>query len=162
MILANAVLQWIPGHETLMPALIERLSPGGALAVQVPDNLDEPSHRLMREIAGAGPWAAKLKDAAKARAERHGAEWYFRLLRAHASHVDVWRTTYYHPLAGGAHAIVEWVKGTGLRPFIDPLDESEREAYLARYEAAIAKAYPAEADGTVLLPFPRLFFVATR
>jgi trans-aconitate 2-methyltransferase len=160
-ILANAVLQWIPGHETLLPALIARLNPGGALAVQTPDNLDEPTHRLMREIAGTGPWAAKLKDAAKARAERRGAEWYFRLLRAHASHVDVWRTTYCHPLAG-ARAVVEWVKGTGLRPFIDPLDESEREAYLARYEAAIAEAYPAEADGTVLLPFPRLFFVATR
>jgi trans-aconitate 2-methyltransferase len=160
-ILANAVLQWIPGHETVLPALIARLNPGGALAVQTPDNLDEPTHRLMREIAGAGPWAAKLKDAAKARAERRGAEWYFRLLRAHASHVDVWRTTYYHPLAG-ARAVVEWVKGTGLRPFIDPLDVREREAYLARYEAVIAEAYPAEADGTVLLPFPRLFFVATR
>jgi trans-aconitate 2-methyltransferase len=160
-ILANAALQWIPEHETLLPGLIATLSPGGSLAVQTPDNLDEPSHRLMREIAAAGPWAAKLKDAAKARAGRHGPEWYFRLLRAHASHVDVWRTTYYHPLAG-AKAIVEWVKGTGLRPFIDPLDESEREAYLARYEAAIAEAYPAEADGTALLPFPRLFFVATR
>ena len=95
------------------------------------------------------------------RAQRHGAEWYFRLLRAHASHVDVWRTTYYHPLAG-ARAVVEWVKGTGLRPFIDPLEASGREAYLARYEAAIADAYPAEADGTVLLTFPRLFFVAMR
>ncbi len=158
-ILANAVLQWIPGHETLIPALLERLSVGGGLAVQMPDNLDEPSHRLMREIAGAGPWAAKLRDAAKARADRHDAAWYFRLLRAHVSRVDVWRTIYYHPLAG-AHAVVEWVKGTGLRPFVDPLDESEREAYLASYEAAIAEAYPAEADGTVLLPFPRLFFVA--
>src|SRR5271168_3689190 len=160
-ILANAVLQWIPVHETLLPALIARLKPGGALAVQTPDNLDEPSHRLMREIAASGPWAAKLKDAAKARAERHGAGWYFRLLRAHASRVEVWRTTYFHPLAG-AHAVVEWVKGTGLRPFIDPLEAGEREAYLARYEAAIAEAYPAEADGAVLLPFPRLFFVATR
>jgi trans-aconitate 2-methyltransferase len=62
----------------------------------------------------------------------------------------------------GARAVVEWVKGTGLRPFLDPLETSEREAFLARYEEAIAKAYPAEADGTVLLPFPRLFLVAAR
>ncbi len=71
-ILANAVLQWIPGHETLLPALIAKLGPGGALAVQTPDNLEEPSHLLMREIASDGPWAAKLKGAAEARAERHG------------------------------------------------------------------------------------------
>jgi trans-aconitate 2-methyltransferase len=160
-ILANAVLQWIPDHETLFPALMAQLGPGGALAIQVPDNLDEPSHRLMREVAGDGPCAGKLKDAASARTERHGADWYFRLLRAQAGHVDIWRTTYFHPLAG-APAIVEWLKGTGLRPFLDPLEEREREAFLTRYEAAIAKAYPAEADGTVLLPFPRLFIVAAR
>jgi trans-aconitate 2-methyltransferase len=160
-ILANAVLQWIPDHETLFPALIGRLKPGGALAAQMPDNLEEPSHRLMGEVASGGPWAAKLKDAAAARTERRPADWYFRLVRLHAAHVDVWRTTYFHPLAG-ARAIVEWLKGTGLRPFLDPLDESEREAFLARYEEAIAKAYPAEADGTVLLPFPRLFVVVAR
>jgi len=158
-ILANAVLQWIPGHETLLPALMAKLAPGGALAAQLPDNLDE---RLMRETAAAGPWAAKLADAGEARAERHGAAWYFRLLRLHAPHVDIWRTTYHHALSGGAHAVVEWLKATGLRPFLDPLDETEREAFLARYEAAIAEAYPAEADGAVLLPFPRLFFVARR
>jgi trans-aconitate 2-methyltransferase len=160
-ILANAVLQWIPDHERLFPALMAKLGPGGALAVQMPDNLDEPSHRLMGEVASAGPGAAKLKDAANARTERHLADWYFRLLRPHAPHVDVWRTTYFHALAG-ARAIVEWLKGTGLRPFLDPLEESEREAFLARYEAAVAKAYPAEPDGTVLLPFPRLFVVARR
>jgi trans-aconitate 2-methyltransferase len=160
-ILANAALQWVRGHETLLPALIARLGPGGALAAQMPDNLEEPSHRLMCEIASDGPWAAKLNDAAGARAERHGADWYFRLLRPHAPHVDVWRTTYFHPLAG-ARALVEWLKGTGLGPFLDPLAESEREAFLVRYQGAIAKAYPAEADGTVLLPFPRLFVVAAR
>jgi trans-aconitate 2-methyltransferase len=160
-ILANAVLQWIPGHETLFPTLIAKLRPGGALALQIPDNLEEPSHRLMGEVASDGPWAAKLKDAPAARTERHLADWYFRLLRAHAPHVDIWRTTYFHPLAG-ARAIVEWLKGTGLRPFVDPLDESERQAFLARYEDRIAKAYPAEPDGTVLLPFPRLFVIAAR
>ena len=161
-ILANAVVQWIPGHETLLPALIGKLAPGGSLAVQEPDNLDEPSHRLMRQVATEGPWAETLQGASKARAPRHGADWYYRLLRTHAARVDVWRTTYFHPLAGGARAVVEWVKGTGLRAYIDPLAPAERETYLARYEAAIAKAYPAETDGTVLLPFPRLFFVVTR
>ena len=113
----------------------------------MPDNLDEPSHRLMREIAEAAPWAAKLRTPPKPSAPSVTAPngisaW----LRAHAPHVDVWRTTYFHPLAEGAHAIVEWVKGTGLRPFLDPLDEERsRRAFLARYEAAIAKAYPAEA-----------------
>lgn len=160
-VLANALIQWIPDHETLLPALIGKLVAGGSLAVQTPDNLDEPSHRLMREVAAGGPWADRLAGASKARAARHGADWYFRVLRAHARKVDVWRTTYLHPLAG-ARAVVEWVKGTGLRPFIEPLDAAEREAYLARYEAAVSKAYPPEADGTVLLPFPRLFFVATR
>ena len=160
-ILANAVIQWIPDHEALLPALIAKLAPGGALAVQTPDNLDEPSHRLMREVAADGPWAAKLADAAKARAARRGADWYFRLMRRHAPRVDIWRTTYFHPLTG-AGAIVEWVKGTGLRPFLDPLDAGGARGLSRRYEAAIAEAYPAEADGMALLPFPRLFFVATR
>src|ERR1700685_3422069 len=83
-ILANAVLQWIPDHETLFPALMAKLGPGGALATQMPDNLEGPSARLMGEVAGDGPWAAKLRDAAAARTERRGADWYFRLARPHA------------------------------------------------------------------------------
>jgi SAM-dependent methyltransferase len=72
-ILANAVLQWIPGHETLLPALVAKLAVGGSLAVQTPDNLVEPSHALMREVAAQGPWAAKLAGAVDARAKRRGA-----------------------------------------------------------------------------------------
>jgi len=160
-IFANAALQWVPGHATLLPALLARLAPGGSLAVQMPDNLQEPSHILMREVAGAQPWQAKLAQAAAARTNLPDADWYFRLLRDAGARVNIWRTTYFHPLAGGAAAVVEWVKGTGLRPFIDPLNPAERDAFLARYTAEIAAAYPAQPDGTVLLAFPRLFFVAT-
>jgi trans-aconitate 2-methyltransferase len=74
----------------------------------------------------------------------------------------VWRTTYYHPLSGGAPAIVEWFKGRGLRPFLELLDAPSRAAYLERYSDAVARAYPALSDGSVLLPFPRLFMVAIR
>jgi trans-aconitate 2-methyltransferase len=161
-ILANAVLQWVPDHAALLPVLVSRLAPGGGLAIQMPDNLDGPAHRLMREIAAEGPWAQTLAAASTARTSIEDAEWYYALLRPLCSKVDVWRTTYYHPLSGGAAAIVEWFKGSGLRPFLEPLGPSMRAAYLERYTAAIARAYPALADGSVLLPFPRLFVVAVR
>ncbi|MFM0738465.1 trans-aconitate 2-methyltransferase [Paraburkholderia xenovorans] len=160
LILGNAVLQWVPNHEELVPSLVKKLAPGGSLAVQMPDNLDEPSHCLMREIAADAAWAHKLKGAA--RTARHGADWYYGLLAPLCAQVDVWRTVYHHPLAGGADAVVEWFKGSALRPFLAKLDETEQAAFLQRYRDAVARAYPALADGTVLLPFPRLFVVATR
>ena len=161
MILANAVLQWLPHHAALLPALLGKLAKGGSLAVQIPDNLSEPAHRLMREIAADATWAHKLPGAVEARGVRKSAEWYYRALRDSGATVDIWLTTYSHPLAG-ADAVVEWFKGSGLRPFLEPLNAPEQSAFLIRYKAAIQQAYPALADGTVLLPFPRLFFIATR
>jgi trans-aconitate 2-methyltransferase len=161
-ILANAVLQWVPHHESLLPALVARLAPGGALAVQMPDNLGEPAHRMMREIAAAGPWASKLKSASQARAALPQPDWYYGLLRPLCSRVDIWRTTYFHSLPGGPKAVVEWFKGSGLRPFLEPLSSDERSAYLERYTAEIAKICRPLADGGVLLPFPRVFLAAIR
>lgn len=161
-ILANAVLHWLPSHAKLFPALIGRLAAGGALAVQMPDNLDQPSHRLMREIAADGPWAGKIASAAAARTSIAAVDWYYELLLSSGCTVDMWRTTYHHRLTGGAAAIVEWFKGSGLRPFIDPLDANERAHFLRRYQEAVSRAYPALPDGSALLPFPRLFIVAIR
>jgi len=161
-IFANAVLQWVPDHATLLSALAAKLSDGGSLAIQMPDNLNEPSHRLMREVAANGPWAAKLAGAAGQRTDMASASDYFSMLRLHCSRVDVWRTTYHHQLSGGAAGVVEWFKGSGLIPFLSPLTEEERAQYLQQYLAAVAEAYPALPDGSVLLPFPRLFIVATR
>jgi trans-aconitate 2-methyltransferase len=160
LILANAVMQWVPDHECLFPSLVTKLAPGGSLAVQMPDNLDEPAHRLLREVAAHGPWANKLEGVE--RTMRHGAGWYYGLLKPLCARVDVWRTVYHHPLAGGADAVVEWFKGSSLRPFLAKLDAAEQSAFVQRYRDAIAAAYPALDDGTVLLPFPRLFIVATR
>ena len=160
-ILANASLQWVPDHAALLPKLMAKLAAGGSLAVQVPDNLDEPTHRLMRETAAHPDWRGKLDGAAAARAARHDAAWYFRLLRPLSARVDVWRTTYFHPL-DGADAVVDWLRSTGLRPFLAPLDAGEAESFLERYREAVAAAYPVLPDGTLLLPFPRLFIIATR
>ena len=158
-ILANASLQWLPDHATLYPHLVSQLAPGGTLAVQTPDNLDEPAHRLAREVATDGPWAAKI--GAVRHNERHTASYYYELLSQHCSTVDIWRTTYLHPLANHA-AVVEWFKGSALRPFLAALTDSEKAAFLQQYQARITQAYPALADGTVLLPFPRLFIIASR
>ena len=138
---------------------MQQLAPAGWLAVQMPDNLNEPAHVLMREVGAQGPWAAKLADAK--REERPSAEWYYRVLREAGTSVDIWRITYYHQLAG-IPALVEWFKGSGLRPFLKPLSPQEQAEYLARYEQALAGAYAVQPDGAVLLPFPRLFFVARR
>jgi trans-aconitate 2-methyltransferase len=125
----------------------------------MPDNLDEPSHRAMREVAGQGPFASKLRDAAAIRERILPADAYYDLLARAGASVDVWRTVYHHVMAGPADIVI-WLRATGLKPFLDPLDEGERAAFLASYERVLAQHYPLRADGRVLLAFPRLFLVA--
>lgn len=161
LIFANAVLQWVPDHAALFPRLLSLLAPGGVLAVQMPDNLDEPSHTAMREAAMSGPWADRLEEATRARTVLPEPGVYYDMLAGAATRVDIWHTIYNHPLEG-VPAIVEWVKGTGLRPFIDPLEGDERAEFLEDYAARLADPYPARVDGKVLLAFPRLFMVAVK
>jgi trans-aconitate 2-methyltransferase len=160
-IFANAVMQWAPGHVGVMTRLIDDLAPGGRLAVQMPDNFDEPTHALMRETAARQPFAAKLVGAPAQREAIGAFEDYYAALSSGGARLDLWRTTYAHILES-PQAIVEWVKGTGLRPFLAPLTAGEEADYLAAYGAAIAKAYPPMADGRVVLRFPRLFIVAVK
>lgn len=161
LLFANAVFQWVPDHVQVLQRLLAALRNDGVLAVQMPDNLNEPSHIAMRETALAGSWADKLKSLGRVRDRLPTPHVYYRELKPHAARIDIWHTIYNHPL-DGAQGIVEWVKGTGLRPYIDPLDAGERKAYLALYQERIARAYPAEHDGKVLLRFPRLFIVCVK
>ena len=161
LIYANASLQWVGAHEQLLPRLFASLAPGGVLAIQMPDNRDEPTHRLMREVASLEPWAEKIGDVAAVRTKILSLNAYYDLLAADAAEVDVWRTAYQHPMETPA-AIVDWVRGTGLRPFIDPLTAEYREGFLAEYERRIALSYLPRADRRLLLAFPRLFIVARR
>ena len=160
-ILANASLHWIPDHQILMPALLGRLAPGGALAVQMPHNLDEPAHRHMRAVASLPRWADRLASVARPAAGQHEPDFYYDVLRNSGAAVDVWKTIYHHVMPD-VHAVVEWFKGSALPPFLAPLSTDEQPDFLNLYEGAIAPDYPPRTDGSVLLPFPRLFFVATK
>lgn len=162
---SNAVFQWLPGESRIpiMTRLMEHLSPGGALAIQVPDNMAEPSHVAMHEAAftPGTAWEETMKQAAPGRDDFCTETDIYDALRPLSSSVDIWRTTYYHTMENH-EAIVEWVKGTGLRPFIDPLTPEQRDGYLASYLAKIKESYKAQQDGKVLLAYPRLFVVAVK
>ena len=154
-IYANASLQWLTDHQRLFPHLVSNLAENGVLAVQMPVNWQEPSHALMREVA------EELGYPASGRPPLPDVPEYYDMLTACGCEVDIWRTTYFHPLASH-QAIIEWLQSTGLRPFLQPLDEPQRQAFLERYLVRLKQHYPLQCNEKVLLLFPRLFIVARR
>jgi len=161
LIFANDSLQWLPDHDRLFGRLINFLSPGGTLAVQMPDNRQEPSHALMRLIAADGPWADRLVPIAKTRAVIATHVDYHAWLKPHCDAVDIWQTTYMHPMQG-VDAIVEWFRGAALTPYFHRLDSAERAEFLDRYRRGLAEAYDTDPDGAVLFLYPRLFIHARK
>ena len=161
LLFSNAVMQWLPDHATVLRRLLEALSPGGVLAVQMPDNTREPALVFQGEVGGGGPWAAHPEIKAASRPDLSSVEAYYDLLKPVCSHIDTWHSVYNHVMASPA-AIVEWFKGSSLQPFLSPLDAAAREQFVAAYTKKIVSAYKPRHDGKVLLKFPRLFIVAVR
>jgi trans-aconitate 2-methyltransferase len=158
LVFSNAALNWLPDHARLMPRLAAMLPPGGVLAIQMPRQGDAPSH-------------AALADTARALGLPLPAEWpvaeataYARWLAPFGA-VDAWETVHVQRLpadGGGAHPVRRFTETTAMRPFVQGLDDAGRAAFAAVYDAALARAYPAEADGSVLMPFRRVFAVLRR
>ncbi|MCQ7060501.1 trans-aconitate 2-methyltransferase [Escherichia coli] len=152
---ANASLQWVPDHYELFPQLVSLLNDNGVLAVQMPDNWQEPTHVLMREVA----YEQGYPD--RGRTPLPGVHAYYDILTEAGCDVDIWRTTYYH-IMESHQSIIDWVSSTGLRPWLQELSESEQRNYLARYHELLQEQYPLQENGNILLAFPRLFIVARR
>ena len=161
LLFGNAVFQWVPDHPKVLARLLQSLPPSGVLAVQMPDNTNEPALMLMEKIAASGPWAAVIAQVHAARNDLPRSEDYYDVLRPLCSHIDIWHTHYNHIIENHA-GVVEWFKGSGLRPFLAPLDAAMREAFIAAYTDEITRAYPARFDGKVMLKVPRLFILAVR
>jgi trans-aconitate 2-methyltransferase len=156
-ITCNAVLQWIPGHQELLTSWVRWLAPGGWLAFQLPGNFDQPSHTILRELAGTPRWRPLLEGVQLNRQAGDPAD-YLALLARAGCEVDAWETTYLHVLPG-EDAVVDWYRGSGLRPVLSALPLAEAEEFLAGYRDLIRVAYPPAPYGTVL-PFRRVFVVA--
>jgi trans-aconitate 2-methyltransferase len=158
-IVSNAVLQWVPGHRELLVRWADLLADGGWLAFAVPGNFDQPSHAILREMAASARWRPLLRDVELNRQTADPAD-YAELLSGAGCEVDAWETTYVHILHG-EDPVLEWYKGTGLRPVLAALDEDRAADFLAEYGERVREAYPPSSFGTVF-PFRRVFAVAHR
>ena len=158
-VVSNATLQWVPGHLELLDRFAGWLAPGGRLAVQVPGNFGEPSHTLLAEVAQRPRWRSRLAGLARPAVEEPGT--YLARLAGLGLEADVWETTYLQVLPG-EDAVLEWMRGTGLRPVLSALgDPQESEAFETEYGELLRRAYPRQPFGTVL-PYRRIFVVARR
>jgi trans-aconitate 2-methyltransferase len=163
-VVTNAALQWVPSHRALLPRWLDRMPTGSWFAMQVPGNFDAPSHTLMRQIATAGPWSDALRGAFRADPVLDGAG-YLDLLEDAGLDTVAWETEYLQLLTGD-DPVLEWVRGTGLRPALAALDAADPSGaltagYTDRYAAALRDAYPAGRHGTVF-PFRRVFAVGRK
>jgi trans-aconitate 2-methyltransferase len=161
-VVSNAVLHWVPGHDRLLVRWAGWLRPGGWLAVQVPGNFRAPTHTLLADLCRSPRWSSRLAGAAPRPDTVLEPAGYYDVLAAAGLRPDVWETTYQHVLSG-TDPVLTWVRGTLLRPALAVLDDEDAAAeFTAEYAAALRAAYPARPDGTTLLPFRRVFAVATR
>lgn len=160
-VVSNAVLHWVPGHERLLGRWAAWLAPGGSLAVQVPGNFRARTHTLLADLCREPRWGGRL-DAVAPRADAvlEPCE-YLATLTAAGLSGDVWETTYLHRLTG-PDPVLGWVRGTVLRPVLNRLDDDEATELTTAYAAALRAAHPPDADGVTVLPFRRIFLVGTR
>jgi trans-aconitate 2-methyltransferase len=157
-LISNALLQWVPGHQELLVRWAGQLAAGGWLAFQVPANFGSPSHRLMRELAESARWRGRLAGVLRhSDAVAEPAE-YLPLLVEAGLRVNAWQTSYLHVLSG-PDPVLEWVRGTGLRPVLQALAADEASSFVDEYAALLRQAYPEQPFGTVF-PFLRTFVVA--
>lgn len=159
-VVTNAALQWVPGHQDLMRRWLDALRPGSWYAMQVPGNFNAPSHSLMRELAASSRWAGKLDGVLRGGESVGEPADYLGILLDAGYLADAWETTYQQVLQG-PDAVLEWVRGTALRPVVAVLGGDDAQEFEAEYAAALREAYPQGAHGTVF-PFRRIFAVGRK
>lgn len=160
-VISNAVLHWVPGHEELLARWAGWLAPGGWLAVQVPGNFRAPTHALLADLCRSPRWTGLLRAAAPRADAVLDPAGYLDVLTSAGLVADAWETTYLHVLRG-PDPVLGWVRSTTLRPVLALLGDDDARQLTAEYAAALRNAYPARPDGSTVLPFRRVFAVGSR
>ena len=157
LIFSNAALHWLDDHEALFPRLLGQLRPGGVLAVQMPNNFNAPSHENLYDLARSSEWSDRLGALVRP-APVHQIDWYFELLSPMVEKINIWETTYFQILKG-KDAVLEWTRGSALRPFLAALTKEEAALFEGQYAERLLSAYPMREDDATIYPFSRLFIV---
>lgn len=158
-VFSNACIQWIPDHPKLLREMMSLLKEGGALAVQIPMNYDEPIHRIIGEAVKSEKWRDKFND------PRHfytlSCGEYYDILAEISTDFSMWQTTYFHRMKSHSD-IMEWYKSTGLRPYLEALSPADKSEFEKDIFREVEKAYPKQANGEIIFRFPRLFFISIK
>jgi len=160
LLFTNAVFNWVPQHDVVLPRLMDSVKPGGMLALQMPRIYQQAAQREITAAVREGPWRNRL-HAAFLDEPVQPPEAYYPMLAPHARSVDIWETNYIHVLTGD-NPVLTWMAATAMRPFYDVLEGAERQRFEDDVAARLRRAYPVEADGRTLFPLQRLFIVARR
>lgn len=158
-VFSNACLQWIPNHRQLIPNLFSMLKSGGVLAVQIPVQFEEPIHKIIASTVSSDKWRGKFTDTRIFYTLSD--EEYFDILSELTDDFEMWRTVYFHRMAG-VESIIEWYKSTGLKPYLEALTEAESREFLDEIRSQLEKEYAKRKNGEVIFRFPRLFFMAKK
>lgn len=158
-VFSNACIQWVPDHEKLLPRMMGILNEGGKMAVQVPMNYDEPIHKIIGGISSSEKWRDKFPNPRVFYTLT--VEEYYDILSEISQDFALWVTTYHHRMKSHED-IIEWYKGTGLRPYLDVLGENDKAEFISEVFREIKKQYPVQKNGEIIFRFPRLFFIATK
>lgn len=156
-VFSNACIQWISNHHKLLKDMFSLLNVGGILAVQIPQQSKHPVHSIMKSLSNSEKWKNKLR--VKGIYNNLSENEYYDVLSELTDNFRIWETTYFHSMPS-YESIVEWYKGTGLRPYLEQLSVSDQKAYLCDFMQCLKNIYPVQKNGEIIFRFPRLFFVA--
>lgn len=158
-VFSNACFQWVENHRELLPRVFGLLKDGGALAVQIPMNFDEPIHKMIARISESEKWREKFLE--KRIFHTLTQSEYFDILSELTDDFELWQTTYFHRMPS-IESIIEWYRSTGLRTYLAALSEADGEKFIADIYEELEREYPKQANGEIIFRFPRFFFIARK